>query len=66
MIDDHEVDVEQDGDEIILKTDHCILYQCQYWERGKLRPTKPKLIIDDNGFMTCPKCNCSYGKQDNE
>lgn len=36
----------------------CIL--CQEWIKGKLY--YPELVRDEKGFVICPKCGVSYGK----
>lgn len=52
--------VEEDQDQAIGKTKVCIRFECQGWDGHSDKPIRPKLYVNYEGFLTCPKCGYNY------
>ncbi len=49
------------GDVFLGSNGQCSLFRCQEWIGGV--PHYPELVRDDsNGFVICPRCGVSYGR----
>ena len=52
---------DEEPDQALMATDHCLRFECQWWEGDTLK--RPELVQDKEGFWVCPKCHYSYGKE---
>ena len=64
LYNDHEIAVEEDGDEIFYFNGKCTRWQCQQGFDSDDEPIYPILVLsedEDGHFWKCPNCGYSYG-----
>jgi hypothetical protein len=54
------INVEEDGEDVFPNITKCTIWKCNI----ETNYVKTPLVINDEGFMVCPKCGASYGKEE--